>query len=86
VVVARGVGTFHLAQLALITKVDDAIFLGSRQIADVIALGVNRLEEIRERRAKIEAQPAAVTDVEDALDFDFRVSRGPNTSARWDRR
>ena len=67
--VMRRVGTFDLAQLASVAQVDDAFLLGRRQRSHVAVVAIDRVEQRRKRRAKIEAQAAAVTDVEDALDF-----------------
>ena len=75
VLIARGVGTLDLAQLAFVAQVDDAV-LGAGEVADVIALGVDRLEEPG-NKGKVEAQPAAVADVEDAVDFDVEFGAFP---------
>ena len=52
-------------------------FFRRREIADIVALGVNRLEKIGKRRAQIEAEPAAVADVEHPLDLDVELGAIP---------
>jgi hypothetical protein len=43
-VITWRIGTLDFAQLAFVTKVNNVIFLGRREIADVVALRVDRLK------------------------------------------
>ena len=68
--VARRVGASNLAHLAVVAEVDDVAFLLGGELTNVaVVLVVDGIEQRRERRAQIEAQPAALADVEDARDF-----------------
>ena len=65
-VLARHVRAVDVAELALEALVDDLVLLGRRQPAAVlVVVAVDQLEQRRERRAELEAQPAAVTQVVD---------------------
>ena len=66
-VLAGGVRAVDVAELALEALVDDLVLLGRRQPAGVlVVVPIDHLEQRRERRAELEAQPAAVAQVEDA--------------------
>src|SRR5580704_18423810 len=67
--VVRRVGTFDLAQLASVAEVDNAFLFSRGQRPNIAVVAIDRVEQRRKRRAKIEAQAASMTDVEDALDF-----------------
>ena len=65
----RGVRALLVAQLALEAEVLDPLDLVRAQLRDVAVagLGVEGVEQRGERRAEVEAEPAAVADVEDPL-------------------
>ena len=63
--VRRHVGALHVAELALVALVDHLVLLGGGQRRRVPVVGVDEVEQRRERRAQVEAQPAAVAQVED---------------------
>src|SRR5881397_1163913 len=54
--VMRRVRTFDFAELASVAKVDDALLLCRRHRSYVAVVAIDRVEQRRERRAKIEAQ------------------------------
>ena len=81
--VARRVGTFDLAQLASVAEIDDALFLAHRQGSHIAVIAIDRVKQRRKRRTKIEAQPASMTDVENALDF--LIEPGPVPILRFGR-
>ena len=59
-----------VAQLALETLVDDTVLLGGREAPGVLVIvGVDHLEQGRERGAEFEAQATAVTQVVDPCQF-----------------
>ena len=67
VLVARGVGALHLAQLALEAGVHHAVGLAGGDLVDVaLVLLVDQLEQDREAVAVLEAHAAAVTQLEGA--------------------
>jgi hypothetical protein len=68
--VRRHVGALHVAELALVALVDHLVALGVGQRRDVAVFGVDEVEQGRERRAQVEAEPAAVAQVEDPVELD----------------
>ena len=80
--IAGRVGTSDLAHLAQVAEVDDVAFFLAAEKPNVAIVAVDRVEQRWERRAQIEAQPAALADVEDAGDLLVEAFRGPSTSAR----
>lgn len=69
VLVVRRVGAFYVAQFALIAGVEDAVMFGRRERAHAAVMPVDRLKQLGKRRAQIEAQPAAVANLEYSLDL-----------------
>ena len=67
--VVGGIRTLHVTDLALIAGVDDAIGLARGNLAHVAVVRVNELEQFRKGRAQVEAEPAAMTDLEHTFDF-----------------
>ena len=63
------VGALHVAELALVALVDDLIPFRIGQRRGVPVVGVDEPEHRGERRAQVEAQPAPVAQVEDAVDL-----------------
>ncbi len=67
--IARSVGTLHLAQFPTVAEIDDAPGLLVGKIADVFAFLVNCVEQRREGGTQVEAKPATLADVVNALEF-----------------
>ena len=65
----RDVRALHVAELALVALVDDLVPFAVGQGRDVAVLGVDETEQRREGWAQVEAEPAAVAQVEDAIEL-----------------
>jgi hypothetical protein len=61
----RDVGALDVADLALEALVDDLVLLGLRELGRIAVVAVDELEQRRERRAQVEAEATAVTEVVD---------------------
>ena len=60
----------HVARIAQVAAVDDIPVLGFFDAIELAGLAlVDQIEELRKRRAQVDAAPAAVTDIEHALEF-----------------
>ena len=69
VAVIRRVGALDVTELALVAGVDHAPGFCRRELPDVPLVPLDGFEQLGERRAQVEAKPAAVADVEDPLQF-----------------
>jgi hypothetical protein len=69
VTIVGGVGTLDVAELALIAGIDDELGFLRGEGADVAIMAIDGVEELGKGGAEIEAEPAAMTDLEDALEF-----------------
>jgi hypothetical protein len=65
----RGIGTAVVAKLALVAEINDPLLFIPGEARGLVLVPIDGVEEGRERWAKVEAQPAAVADIEDAVDF-----------------
>ena len=71
----RDIWAVDVAEFALEALVDDLVLLSRGHSARVaVVVPIDHLEQRRERRAKLEAQPAAMTQVIDARQFPANVS------------
>src|SRR5579871_1422924 len=77
VVVARRVGTAQITQAAFVAQVHHPLALLRAQLAYVIALGIDRVEQRGKRGTQIKAQPASVADVVDSKLFALEAGAVP---------
>ena len=61
------IGTMVVAELAVITFVDDFLVVSRRQLGNVALILVDPVQQRVERGTKIEAPPAAIADFVNAL-------------------
>ena len=67
VVLVGRVGAALVANFTLEAFVDDPIDLGAARLREVVAVALGRFEDRGERAAQVEAEAAAVADVEDLV-------------------
>jgi hypothetical protein len=63
----RRIGAMIETEFAVIALIHDPMMVGWRKLGDVTLIPVDAVEQRVERRTKIEAAPAAIADLIDAL-------------------